>query len=94
MFILAVFKPIIHMGVPQRLTNGQALLLDLFHQDLSENDLQEVRNLLAKHFAKKARAEAQKYVLEHQITATDLKQTTDSINESRTAYLYKLRQEK
>jgi hypothetical protein len=35
------------MSTPQRLTNGQALLLDLFHQDLSEKDLQEVRNLVA-----------------------------------------------
>ena len=45
------------MSNAQRLTNGQALLLELFHQDLTENDLQEVRNILSRHFAQKARVE-------------------------------------
>jgi hypothetical protein len=75
------------MSNPQRLTNGQALLLELFHQDLTENDLQEVRNLLSRHFAQKARVEAQKYVLENNISQKELKQTTDSINDNRTEYL-------
>jgi hypothetical protein len=78
------------MSNPQRLTNGQALLLELFHQDLTENELQEVRNLLSRHFAQKARAEAQKYVLENNISQKELKQTTDSINDNRTEYLRKI----
>jgi hypothetical protein len=82
------------MSTPQRLTNGQALLLDLFHQDLSEKDLQEVRNLLARHFAQKAREEAKKYVTENNISEKDLKQVTSSINENRTEYLRKIRKEK
>jgi hypothetical protein len=60
------------MSNPQRLTNGQALLLELFHQDLTENDLQEVRNLLSRHFAQKARAEAQKYVLENYVLENNI----------------------
>ena len=82
------------MSNPQRLTNGQALLLELFHQDLTENDLQEVRNLLSRHFAQKARVEVQKYVLENNISQKELKQTTDSINDNRTEYLRKIRKAK
>ena len=78
----------------QRLTNGQALLLELFHQDLTENDLQEVRNLLSRHFAQKARVEAQKYVQGNNISQKELKQATDSINENRTEYLRKIRKAK
>ena len=79
------------MSNSQRLTNGQALLLELFHQDLTENDLQEVRNLLFRHFAQKARVEAQKYVLENNISQKELKQTTDSINNNRMEYLSRIR---
>ena len=82
------------MSNPQRLTNGQVLLLELFHQDLTKNDLQEVRNLLSRYFAQKARAEAQKYVLENNISQKELKQTTDLINDNRTEYLRKIRKVK
>ena len=82
------------MSKPQRLTNGQALLLELFHQDLTENDLQEVRNLLSRHFAQKARIEAQKYVQENNISQKELKQTTGSIHDNRTEYLRKIRKVK
>ena len=50
-----------------------------------------MRNLLSRHFAQKARVEAQKYVLENNISQKELKQTTDSINENRTEYLRKIR---
>ena len=62
----------------------------MFHQDLTENDLKEVRNLLSRHFAQKARVEAQKYVLENNISQKELKQTTDLINDNRTEYLRKI----
>ena len=52
---------------------------------------QEMRNLLSRHFAQKARVEAQKYVLENNISQKELKQTTESINENRTEYLRKIR---
>ena len=66
----------------------------MVHQDLTENDLQEARNLLSRHFGQKARAEAQKYVLENNVSQKELKQTTELINENRTEYLRKIRKAK
>ena len=68
--------------------------IELFHQDLTENDLQEVLNLLSRHFAQKARVEAQRYVLENNISQKELKETTDSINDNRTEYFRKIRKAK
>jgi hypothetical protein len=39
---------------PRRLSNVQALLLQLFERDLPESDLLELRDLLTQHFAKKS----------------------------------------
>lgn len=45
---------------PRRLTNAQALLLNLFDRDSSEAELTDMRQVLTRHFANKAETEAER----------------------------------
>jgi hypothetical protein len=53
------------------LTNLQRELLDLFALDLTEDDLREVKRLLARHFAEKASADFDVYAEEHGLSPED-----------------------
>ena len=71
----------------------QAVLLQMFETDLSENDLMEVKNLLSRFLFKKAEEATENAMKEKGIT---LEQIEQEINEniengSRTAYLTKLK---
>ncbi|WP_412068914.1 hypothetical protein [Rubrivirga sp. IMCC43871] len=54
------------------LTNLQRELLDLFATDLSEDELREVRTLLARHFAEKATAAFDRLADDRGLSADDL----------------------
>ena len=79
---------------PRRLTNAQALLLNLFDRDLSEAELMDMRQVLAKHFAQKAEAEAEQILKANRQTAKAIERDSLAINENRTAYLQRLRSDK
>lgn len=79
---------------PRKLTSAQALLLRLFDRDLPETELTDLRQVLTKHFAKKAEAEAGRLLKANGQTANDIGQDTQAINENRTAYLRKVRFDK
>ena len=53
------------------LTNLQRELLDLFALDLPDDELREVRRLLARHFADKAAAGFDAFADEHGLTPED-----------------------
>ena len=53
------------------LTNLQRELLDLFALDLPDDELREVRRLLARHFADKATAGFDAFADEHGLTPED-----------------------
>lgn len=82
-----------NMPQPRKLTNGQALLLQLFERELTEEDLTAVRQVLVKHLAKKAEAEAERILKEKRIDAKTIEKETNGINENRTQYFNKLRSE-
>ena len=64
---------IIVMPAPESaLTNLQRELLTLFATDLSEDELREVRTLLARHFARKATDAFDQLVEERSLTPADL----------------------
>ena len=79
---------------PRRLSNAQALLLQLFERDLSESELTDMRQVLTKHFAKKAEVEAERMLKLKKQSAKQLEQESAAINENRTAYLQQLRSDK
>jgi DNA replication protein DnaD len=76
---------------PRKLSNVQTLLLQMFETNLSENDLKEVRNVLTRHFFKKAEQSADKHMKENGITLKDINKGIAELNENRTAYTQKMR---
>lgn len=76
---------------PRRLSNAQSLLLQLFERDLSESELTDMRQVLTKHFARKAEAEAERLLKLRKQSAKQLEQESTAINENRTVYLQQLR---
>ena len=77
----------------QRLTNVQAMLLKTFQFDLPEEDLLEVKQVLSKHFAHKARMEADRLINEGVVTLKDLNKASEDIANHRGKYLKKIRGE-
>ena len=77
----------------QRLTNVQAMLLQTFQFDLPEIELLEVKRVLSKHFAHKARMEADKLINEGVVTLKDLNKASEDIANHRGKYLKKIRGE-
>ncbi len=75
----------------RRLSNAQSLLLQLFERDLSESELTDMRQVLTKHFAQKAEAEAERILKLKAQTAKQVEQDSAALNDNRTAYLQKLR---
>lgn len=76
-----------------KLTNVQAMLLQTFQFDLPEIELLEVKKVLSKHFAQKAREEADKLINEGTITLEDLENASQEIVNDRGSYLKKIRRE-
>lgn len=83
-------KPI---QTPRRLSNMQAVLLQMFETDLSENDLMEVKNLLSRFLFRKAEEAADKAMREKGSTLEQIEEEMENNIEkgSRTEYLRKLR---
>ena len=54
------------------LTNVQRELLKLFALDVPEEELREIRQLLAQHFAEKATEEMDRFAAEEGLTAEDV----------------------
>jgi len=79
---------------PRRLTNAQALLLNLFDRDLSEAELTDMRQVLTRHFANKAEEEAERVMKAKGQTARTIEQSSKAINENRTSYRQRLRSDK
>ncbi len=81
---------------PRRLSNMQAVLLQMFETDLSENDLKEVKNLLSQFLFKKAEEAADKFMKDNGVTIEQIEQEMKNNieNGSRTEYLKKLRANK
>lgn len=81
---------------PRKLSNVQAILLQMFETDLSENDLKEVKNLLSRFLFKKAEESAEKAMKKQGITVQEIAQEMHNNieNGSRTEYLKKLRDRK
>lgn len=77
---------------PRKLSNMQAVLLQMFETDLSESDLKEVKNLLSRFLFKKAEESANKAMKDRGITLKQIEQELkDNIeNGNRTEYLKKL----
>ena len=79
----------------KRLSNAQAMLLQLFHYDLPEENLHEIRNMLSRYLFEKAQQEADKAMQAKGITIKQLnKEINDLNNGSRTEYLNKIRANK
>ena len=76
-----------------KLTNVQAMLLQTFQFDLPEIELLEVKKVLSKHFALKARAEADKLINKGTVKLDDLEQASEEIVNDRGNYLKKIRRE-
>ena len=76
-----------------KLTNVQAMLLQTFQFDLPEIELLEVKKVLSKHFAQKAREEADKLINEGTVKLEDLEKASDAIVNNRGSYLKKIRRE-
>jgi len=81
---------------PRKLSNMQAVLLQMFETDLSENDLKEVKNLLSRFLFNKAEEAAEIAMKEKGVTMKQIEQEMkDNIeNGNRTEYLKKLRSKK
>ena len=80
---------------PRKLSNAQALMLQLFERELPEEDLKEMRNILAKFLFKKAELEAEKSMKANGLTLNQLNKDIEEINNgNRTDHLKKLRAEK
>ena len=78
---------------PRKLSNAQVLLLQLFERDLPEEELLEVKRVLSKHFAHKARMEADRLINEGVVTLKDLNKASEDIANHRGKYLEKIRGE-
>lgn len=77
---------------PRKLTNGQAMLLQLFERDLPEEELVNVRNVLTQYFFQKAEQEADKAMKAKGKTIAQLDEEIGELNEkSRTDALKNLR---
>ena len=76
-----------------KLTNVQAMLLQAFQFDLPEIELLEVKKVLSKHFAHKAREEADKLINEGVVKLEDLEKASEEIINDRGSYLKKIRSE-
>lgn len=76
-----------------KLTNVQAMLLQTFQFDLPEIELLEVKKVLSKHFAQKARQEADKLINEGVVKLEDLEKVSEKIINDRGSYLKKIRSE-
>ncbi|AYQ35456.1 hypothetical protein [Runella sp. SP2] len=77
---------------PRKLTNGQAMLLQLFERDLPEEELVNVRNVLTQYFFQKAEQEADKAMKAKGKTIAQLDEEIRELNEkSRTDALKNLR---
>jgi hypothetical protein len=80
---------------PRKLSNMQAMLLQMFEADLSENDLLEVKNLLSRFLFKKAEQEAEKAMKAKDITLKQLNKEMDNMTQgNRSNYLRKIRSQK
>jgi len=77
----------------QKLTNVQAMLLQTFQFDLPEIELLEVKKVLSKHFALKAREEADKLINDGAVKLEDLEKASKEIVNHRGNYLKKIRRE-
>ena len=76
-----------------KLTNVQAMLLQTFQFDLPEIELLEVKKVLSKHFALKAREEADKLINEGVVKLEDVEKASEEIINDRGRYLKKIRSE-
>lgn len=77
---------------PRKLTNGQAMLLQLFEIDLPEEELVKVRNVLTQYFFQKAEQEADMAMKTKGKTISQLDEEIRELNEkSRTDALKNLR---
>lgn len=78
---------------PQRLSNAQAAILQLFQNDLSDEELNELRRVLVQYLFKKAENAAEKAMKEKGKTIEDIERSSDEINEHRGNYLKRIRGE-
>jgi predicted transcriptional regulator len=77
---------------PRRLSNAQAVLLQLFETDLPEEDLKEVKNLLTRFLFKKAEKEADKAMKAKGMTLVKMEKEIEKLNNSsRTDFLKNLK---
>ena len=76
-----------------KLTNVQAMLLQTFQFDLPELELLEVKKVLSKHFAQKAREEADELINDGTMKLEDLEEASKEIINDRGSYLKKIRSE-
>lgn len=77
---------------PRKLTNGQAMLLQLFEIDLPEEELVKVRNVLTQYFFQKAEQEADMAMKTKGKAISQLDEEIRELNEkSRTDALKNLR---
>ncbi|MBC8152162.1 MAG: hypothetical protein H7Z72_04565 [Bacteroidetes bacterium] len=60
--------------VPQKLTNAQVALLELFHFELSEAELVTMRQTLMQHFRQRLDDEAEKTIQQKGLTAAQFEQ--------------------
>ena len=77
----------------RKLSNVQVVLLQAFQFDLPDAELLEVKEVLSKHFAHKARMEADRLIDEGKITLKGLEKASKQITEHRGNYLKKIRNE-
>lgn len=69
-----------------QLSNAQSVLLQMFERDLPENDLLEIRDLLTKHFARKARLLADQAIKNKTLSLVAIEVASQEMAENRTNF--------
>jgi hypothetical protein len=77
---------------PNKLTNLQATLLQVFDKNVSDSDLLEIKSLLSAYFFEKAQQEADEIMSTRNQTVEQLNEEVEALNiGNRTEYLRSIR---
>lgn len=78
---------------PLKLNEAQMVILQLFqHRTMNEQEINALRRTLTRHLTAELDTEVERVMQEKGITAKDIKNRTEGINENRTEYMKAVRE--
>ena len=78
---------------PLKLNEAQMVILQLFqHRTMNEQEINALKRTLTRHLTAELDNEIERVMNEKGITAKDIKNRTEGINENRTEYMKSLRE--